>query len=138
MVKGSNGVGGRRYQVVAILLTYAAVSMAAIPVMIDYARKHPHEIRTQRQAANSDDLDGSATSQPSPAKSPESRGTGLALAQLALWGLASPFLELFGNPLGGLIGLVILWVGMRFAWRFTAGKPIEIFGPFENSPRPTG
>jgi hypothetical protein len=139
MVKGSNGVGGRRYQVVAILLTYAAVAMAAIPVMIDYARKHPHELQTRRKAAaNSDDLDGSATRQPPKAESAQSGGFGLALAQLALWGLASPFLELFGDPLGGLIGLVILSVGMRFAWRFTAGKPIEIFGPFENSPQPTG
>ena len=31
MMKGSNGVGGRRYQVAAVLLTYAAVSMAAVP-----------------------------------------------------------------------------------------------------------
>jgi len=138
MVKGSNGVGGRRYQVIAILLTYAAVSMAAIPQMIDYARKHPHELPTQRKAANSDDLDGSATSQPSKVGSEGSGGIGLALAQLALWGLASPFLELVADPVGGLIGLVILSVGMRFAWRFTAGKPIEVFGPFENSPQPTG
>jgi hypothetical protein len=138
MVKGSNGVGGRRYQLVAILLTYAAVSMAAIPVMIDYARKHPRELQTHRKAANADDLDGSAASQPAKARSEGSRGIGLALAQLALWGLASPFLELFGDPVGGLIGLVILWVGMRFAWRFTAGRPMEIFGPFENSPQPTG
>jgi hypothetical protein len=138
MVKGSNGVGGRRYQLVAILLTYAAVSMAAIPVMIDYARKHPHPLQTQRKAAHADDLGGSATSPPAKAKSQGSGGIGLALAQLALLGLASPFLELFGDPVGGLIGLVILSVGMRFAWRFTAGKPIEIFGPFENSPQPTG
>jgi len=138
MVKGSNGVGGRRYQVVAILLTYAAVSMAAIPVMIDYARKHPHQLQNQRKAANADNLDGAVASQPAKAKSAESGGIGLALAQLALLGLASPFLELFGDPLGGLIGLVILSVGMRFAWRFTAGKPIEIFGPFENAPQPAG
>ena len=138
MVKGSNGVGGRRYQVVAVVLTYAAVSMAAIPVMIDYARKHPHQLQTQRKAAVSDDLDDSATSQPAKTKSEDSGGMGIALAQLALWGLASPFLELFGDPVGGLIGLVILSVGMRFAWRFTAGKPVEIFGPFQNAPQPTG
>jgi hypothetical protein len=31
---GSNGMAGRRYQIVAALLTYAAVSMAAIPIGI--------------------------------------------------------------------------------------------------------
>ena len=39
-----------------------------------------------------------------------------ALGTLMLLGLASPFLEFSGNPVGALIGLVILFVGMRFAW----------------------
>jgi hypothetical protein len=40
MMKGSNGQGGRRYQITAALLTYAAVSMAAIPVWIHYSGAH--------------------------------------------------------------------------------------------------
>ena len=32
MMMGSKGVGGRQYQITAVLLTYAAVSMAAVPV----------------------------------------------------------------------------------------------------------
>lgn len=138
MIEGSNGVGGRRYQIVAILLTYAAVSMAAIPVMIDYARKHPHEFHSQQKAKTSDDLDDSTTGPSQKTTSEKSSGIGLALAQLALFGLASPFLELFSDPVGGLIGLVILLVGMRFAWRLTAGRPLEIFGPFEASPQSGG
>jgi ABC-type antimicrobial peptide transport system permease subunit len=137
MITGSKGIGGRRYQVVAVLLTYAAVSMAAIPVMIDYARKHPRELQTQQQKAapaDNDNLDAPAAQQKT--RSESSPAFGIALAELALWGLASPFLELFGDPMGGLIGLVILFVGMRFAWRFTTAKPVEIFGPFENSPQP--
>ena len=34
MVMGSRGVGGRRYQVVAVLLTYMAVSLAAVPIAL--------------------------------------------------------------------------------------------------------
>jgi hypothetical protein len=34
MMAGSKGIGGRRYQIAAVLLTYAAVSLAAIPVII--------------------------------------------------------------------------------------------------------
>jgi len=30
----------------------------------------------------------------------------------------------------GLIGLVILFVGIRIAWTMTAGNPVEIAGPF--------
>jgi hypothetical protein len=34
MNMGSKGLGGRRYQITAVILTYAAVSMAAIPIGI--------------------------------------------------------------------------------------------------------
>ncbi|MGA3049011.1 MAG: hypothetical protein ABSD67_20420 [Terracidiphilus sp.] len=34
MMSGSNGVGGRRYQIAAVVLTYAAISMSAIPIRI--------------------------------------------------------------------------------------------------------
>ena len=37
--KGSNGVGGRRYQIAAVALTYAAVSLSAIPLGISYMMK---------------------------------------------------------------------------------------------------
>src|SRR5271170_1514657 len=36
MKLGSGGIGGRRYQIAAAALTYAAVSMAAIPIAIHY------------------------------------------------------------------------------------------------------
>jgi hypothetical protein len=58
---------------------------------------------------------------------------GAALLGLALLGLASPLLEL-QNPVQGLIGLVILFVGIRIAWQLTAGAPTEIIGPFGASP----
>jgi hypothetical protein len=32
MMKGSGNVGGRRYQTVAVMLTYAAISIAAVPI----------------------------------------------------------------------------------------------------------
>ena len=62
---------------------------------------------------------------------------GKALIALLLQGLASPFLEL-QNGVGGMIGLVILFVGMRFAWQTTAGHPISLVtGPFKNTAVPS-
>ena len=60
-------------------------------------------------------------------------GLGAALLQLTFIGLASPFLEL-QDPLHGLIGLVILFVGIRIAWKIAAGTETQILGPFENAP----
>jgi hypothetical protein len=110
---GSRGVGGRRYQIAAVLLTYLAVSMSAVPIAIHQMRQH--------RAAQTPSADAAAPQgeRPSFAK---------AIGVLALVGIASPFLDL-QNPTHGLIGLVILFVGMRFAWRFTAGRTLRVTGP---------
>lgn len=40
MMMGSRGVGGRRYQVMAVLLTYAAVTLSAVPISVGYQIRH--------------------------------------------------------------------------------------------------
>ena len=49
MLLGSKGMGGRRYQVTAALLTYVAVSMSAVPMGIAYVIKHGAELHPQAQ-----------------------------------------------------------------------------------------
>jgi len=151
MMKGSNGVGGRRYQVAAVLLTYAAVSMAAVPVWIHYGNKHQQE-QQQRQTQGQQtqqQLDeeqrqletesGQRPSQPVPKSAQQRISLGAWLARAALIGLASPFLEVLGGGVtfGWLIGVVILFVGMKIAAKLTAGRTIEIFGPFNDSAQPS-
>jgi hypothetical protein len=133
IIKGSNGVGGRRYQILAGLLTYAAVSIAAVPVQIHYSNEHKSR-QTQRQHSEQSD-DGDPSEQPQNSTAKPKLNIFSALGALALLGLASPFLELFENPFGGLIGLVILFVGIRIAVRLTAAKLQEIYGPFASSPQ---
>jgi len=99
MMKGSNGVGGRRYQIAAVALTYAAISLAAIPIMIA-------EVAPARQV----DWVG---------KIPE----------LVLFGIFSPIIELTSG-LSGIIGLIILGAGIRFAWRMTAARRLLVDGPY--------
>ncbi len=159
MMKGSNGFGGRKYQVTAALLTYAAVSLAAIPVMfsqISKQKKEPQaQVQVQQQPAPAQATDApasgdtdqtasanSAQSTPSPdltfpgdrkpqTPAPEKpkMGFGKAIGMLTLIGLASPFLEL-ADPFHGLIGLLILFIGIRIAWKMTARPDLLIEGPF--------
>jgi hypothetical protein len=121
IVLGSGGIGGRRYQVAAVLLTYMTVSMAAVPIAISQQMKQKS---AQQQAQGGD---SASVSQPKmrPLK---------ALGVLAIIGLASPFLDL-ANPAHGVIGLIILFVGIRIAWRLTAGNAVNIVGPI-NEPVP--
>jgi hypothetical protein len=133
---GSGGLGGRRYQIAAVLLTYFAVSMSAIPVGISMAMKEHREAK-QAQSSPSGSVPESAkgTSQ-----DPEERditrdensqpGALGLIGTLLFYGLASPFLAL-QDPFHGAIGIVILIVGVRIAWSLTAAPPVEILGPFE-------
>jgi len=129
---GSKGIGGRRYQIAAVILTYAAVSLAAIPISISYQLKeksHSESVQSQQQQSTTDE----ANSQPNQGQPKPKLSFGAAILQLLVIGLASPFLEL-QDPFHGIIGLVILLVGIRIAWQITAGsRRVSIEGPYENS-----
>jgi len=136
MMKGSNGHGGRRYQIAAALLTYAAVSMAAIPIWIHYAGEHKqHASQHQQLADEQRELEGANGSSQTPASAKPAVDIGKVALQFAFLGLASPFLEL-ADPLHGLIGLFILFIGIRIAWQSTRTTAPRLDGPFQYSPRP--
>jgi predicted lipid-binding transport protein (Tim44 family) len=133
MMAGSKGIGGRRYQIAAMLLTYAAVSMAAIPV--SYARSaQSRKAQEQLQKEEALAANGQSELQRPPARPTVS--IGVLLFRLALLGLASPFLNLiFARSPLALVSLAIIFIGMRYAWQITAGKKAtEIIGPFSASP----
>ncbi len=149
MKKGSGGVGGRRYQITAALLTYAAVSMAAVPVWIHFAREHRQAQIQQEQtkselAAEQRQLESESGKQdpnsapPTPElQAPRSSLLG-ALGHLALLGIASPIVEVWdsGPTLSWAIGIFILFIGIRIAWRLTAGVRIQVYGPFDDTAQP--
>jgi len=142
MMKGSGGLGGRRYQIVAVLFTYAAVSMAAIPMTIvelskDKKSRAESKAQAPQTSDNANQQNPTAEEGQTTASDSDSGTTGkhmsfaAAIGYLVLLGLASPFLELGSSPLNGLIGIVILLVGIRIAWQLTRGHPLLVVdGPF--------
>jgi hypothetical protein len=131
--KGSNGIGGKRYQIAAVLLTYASISLASIPILISYAVKH-HQAR-QHQSSQVSSSDSSSTSETAgnsaePRTQKRQVNWTAAIGQLALWGLASPFLQL-QDPVHGIIGLFILFIGLRIAYRLTIATPLSVDGPYQ-------
>lgn len=140
MMMGSGGVGGRRYQITAVLLTYAAVSMAFVPIAISVMRSKPHtpQARIQPQQQNeavapADSSAETASSSPAPVRRKPAMSFGKAMATLVVIGLASPFIELQSGG-SGVIGLIILLVGMQFAWKITAARRhVKLEGPFQQA-----
>jgi len=123
MMKGSSGIGVRRYQIAAVILTYAAVSLSAVPIAISQLRKQGNQSQTTANGADETKLVSTSSNE-------VKVGLFAALGYLVLIGFASPFLNL-AEPLHGLIGLVILYVGIQIAWRITIGTKIQITGPFK-------
>ncbi|ADW67743.1 hypothetical protein [Granulicella tundricola] len=93
MMTGSGGVGGRPYQVAAVLMTYFACSVGDM-VDILHFQGIPFALMGKLPPA--------------------------FLLKLAV-GL--PFLQLRSNPLNGGLGLLILFFGLQAAWRIAAGGP---------------
>lgn len=140
MKKGSQGVGGRRYQIAAVALTYAAVSLSAIPIGISFylKEKKPVAHATAAQNASSSTSPDTADQSSSTLESADSPqpiakpAAGALIASMLFAGLASPFLEL-QSGISGILGLVILFVGIRIAWKITSAPALEILGPFQSS-----
>jgi hypothetical protein len=138
--KGIQRNRGRRYQIAAVELTYAAVSLSAIPVGIYYMVKEKNAAQISHapdsSPASNTTEPGSASPQDDPPASGQRSTPSLTSAAGAFLfaGLASPFLELT-EGVSGLIGLVIIFVGIRIAWKMTGALPLEILGPFQaNAP----
>lgn len=98
--KGAYGVGGLRYQVAAIFLTYTATSLATTPYYFFIAER---KFALQNQMSWLSD------------------GWEMRYAHCAISGFLSPFLSLQRGVID-LIGLVILFVGLYIAYRITAAK----------------
>jgi hypothetical protein len=135
VMAGSKGIGGKRYQITAVVLTYAAVSIAAIPIAIAYQIKEKGANTAVHTNGQKTAADGQETQReaPSAAKEEPKSGLGAMLLQLLFIGLASPFLEL-QDPLHGVIGLIILFVGIRIAWKLAQGSGVaDVQGPYDSA-----
>jgi hypothetical protein len=93
MMTATCGIGGQPYQIAAVVLTYFSATVGELLDMIYHAHQH-----------------GMAFSQISP----------IAVVKYAVFG---PMLEVADRPGWGLIGLLILFYGLRTAWQMAAGTP---------------
>jgi hypothetical protein len=122
----SNGLGGRHQQILAVLLTYFSITFSYVVVLI-YEAGSKHAPSAQQSGAA-----GTAPTAPRPTapRKAAPMNPGTVVAVLAGLAAIAPFLALGSNPVGGLISLVIIFVGLRQAWRMTGRSDIPIFGPY--------
>ena len=127
MLRGGGGVRGRRYQWAAALLTYAAVSMAFIPMVVSQQIK---EQRARTVATKIADGSGKEPASEKAADKSERHGWLYSVGLVLGLGLISPFYMLFVSFGSGALGLLILFWGMQYAWKAMAMPKVELEGPF--------
>jgi hypothetical protein len=98
----TRGFGGQRHQVLAVALTYFASTMGYLPGLLNALG------------------DGGQHTEPSAAAT-------IAVFSMLLM-LAAPFLEI-ADGFNGLLGLLIIFFGLRTAWQVSKGVEVTITGP---------
>jgi hypothetical protein len=117
--KGSKGLGGRPQQILAVALTYFAITTSYIPVFIHEAMKTPAKT-AQASAAPSSNITEPNTAKPS---------LGSALLIVLLIALAAPFMGL-ASGFSGILNIAIIFFGLQNAWKLTGRTDLIITGPY--------
>ena len=122
---GSYGTGGRPQQILAVVLTYFAISTSFFPAALFLRAKHSIEgSQAAKKQASAPLVHDQVTT------TRETMSPANAIASLLVFAIIFPFLELNSSPAGGLISLFILFIGLQRAWAMTARHEITVTGPF--------
>jgi len=142
---GARGRGGLRLQVLAVALTYVAVSLAYGALAIGAALGQIRQAANKPAAGISAPATGAtptgnippaaATPGVDTATSPQDAGgaEGPALvgyASLIGLTLTLPVMVILGDLPGGLLSGAIIGFGMMQAWRLTAAPRLHVSGPY--------
>ena len=143
--KGSGSAGGRRFQWLAVILTYFAVGLAYAPfafksfaeggsptdVVADSAgtggTTAANDTATIATATQLSDT-ASAAAQDTSASAPN---MAVALGVTFLFIFALPVMYVVGSMPSGLISAIIILVGMQQAWKMTAKAEVPVTGPYK-------
>lgn len=128
---GAGGRGGRRFQVMAVALTYWSVGLAYVPLVIQAGTRSQEEQLGQAQTQPA------ATPESAPVNTAENNppaSFGLALVLAMAFSLILPVLTVVSDFPGGLLSVIIIGVGLHQAWRMTGAADVLIQGPYRVGP----
>jgi hypothetical protein len=130
--KGAGAQGGRRFQILAVALTYWAVGLAYTPLALMGPDANEQKSATTA-SANSSGAPAVSPAAPLPAEENSTPSRGGFLVGLAiLFGFifALPVMVIVGSMPSGVISAFIILIGMRQAWQMTAAATLNVDGPF--------
>jgi hypothetical protein len=147
--RGGRGLGGWRYQALAMILTYVSITGAYVPLVLKAAIEASEAKATTASAgasaeksadptkadvpASAQAASASAGSPPASAGPEKKPGAGsFALALGLLLGLA--FIAPFMGGASNIMGIIIIGIGLYEGWKINRRVPLS--GPFRFGPAP--
>ena len=124
IVRATRGQTSRACQLLAVVLTYGAITTSYLPMLLSSAVKHQKAGRQTSAAQAPVPKPGTIK------RAPAMAGLAAAAAILIAFSLVLPFMMLAHSPLSGIINLVIIGIGLRQAWRLTTPYRETILGPY--------
>jgi hypothetical protein len=110
-----------------MFLTYASIVSTYVPIIVKAASEQSKK-QPSAEAASSGAPATAAQAKPAPTL----MGLVVALALLAAFVLAVPFLGGFEN----IMGIIIIAIGLYEAWKINRRAPLVITGPYRVAPAP--
>ena len=151
---GARGAGGRRFQILAVGLTYFSVGLAYSPLALKGLNEAKSSKIAAKVAPRTDSAAVDSAGEADKARLAEAQNAATDVSDptvapvgapntnrlgvvTVLLGLGATFLLIFALPVisvvgslpSGLISALIIGIGMRQAWRMTAGQTRTITGP---------
>ena len=133
--KGTGGHTSRKYQVMAVLLTYLAIATSYIPpVLAQVAKQRSKAASLTSQIGQRQEDREKATAEPKPKRAVSAGSAGVALVIVTGMVVALPLIDAFGRLPMGLITLLIVFFGLQQAWKQTAPDDDLVAGPYQHAP----
>ncbi len=141
--KGARGLGGWRYQAMAMVLTYVSITASYVPLVIKGIVKasaeksaaisagSPGQAPGEAPAAAPEDFAGPSNDGAARPKASEKSGAGAVVLAFGLvlgLAFAAPFLGGTSN----IMGILIIGIGLYEAWKINRRVPLS--GPFRFGP----
>ena len=129
--KGSNGRGGRRYQLLAVFLTYTAVVVTDSSLIARELKKE-WSARAASPVAVTAGVNASTNAAPSASPRPGLLAFALGFAVLLALAYAAPIMLGIASPLH----LLIAGFALYEAWKLNRGVALQVTGPYQAAARP--
>lgn len=145
--KGAAGRGGRRFQILAVVLTYWAVGLAYTPLAFKGMTEGKRAAADSTSVTSADSVTpsasaptiDSATVATAVGETDDVSGTSAlkAIGALVVLVFALPVMSILGSLPGGLLSALIIFIGLRQAWTMTGSHVLDVSGPYKVGGGPT-